>query len=98
MLAQTTQKSSRDIRGLVGASRQQASAGAGEVGAVRETLARLGLHLENLSTEADSIAGALGEGAGAIGRLEGAVTTLGDAAAGALALPARQKQRVAGGG
>jgi len=97
MLAQVTQKTSRDIRGLVGASRSQADAGAGEAGALRETLARLGGHLENLSTEADSIAGALTEGGGAIGRLAGAVTTLGETASQALALPARRQQKVAGG-
>ncbi len=98
MLAQATQKTSRDIRSLVGASRQQAHAGAAETGALRTTLDQLTDHLENLSNEADSIANALSEGSGAIGRLDTNATSMGDAAARALALPARRQDRAVGGG
>ncbi|RYE07711.1 MAG: hypothetical protein EOP22_16760 [Hyphomicrobiales bacterium] len=93
MLAQQTQKTSRDIRSLVGISRSQSSAGAAEASGLKNILGDLTRHLENLSNETDMIAGALDEGSGAIGRLDTQVTSLEDAASRALTLPARRQDR-----
>lgn len=90
-LAQATQKAAREIRTLVGTSRQQASASVAETAGLKKILSGLGVHLENLSTETDMIAGALDEGSGAIARLDGNVTAVGSEAAKALLLPARRR-------
>ena len=91
-LAQSTQKTARDIRSLVGASRTQSSAGVTEAESLKNILSGLDGHLENLSNETDMIAGALDEGSGAISRLETHVTSLEDEASRALTLPARRQQ------
>ena len=93
MLAQLTQKTSRDIRNLVGISRTQSSAGAQETSGLKNILGDLTRHLENLSNETDMIAGALDEGSGAIGRLDTQVTSMGDTASRALTLPARRQDK-----
>lgn len=91
-LAQATQKAAREIKTLVGSSRQQASASVAEAAGLKKIVAGLGVHLENLSNETDMIAGALDEGSGAIARLDGNVTAVGSEAAKALLLPARRRQ------
>lgn len=91
-LAQSTQKTARDIRGLVGTSRTQSSAGVTEAESLKNILTGLSGHLENLSNETDMIAGALDEGSGAISRLDTHITSLEDEASRALTLPARRQQ------
>ncbi|MEO6013604.1 MAG: methyl-accepting chemotaxis protein [Devosia sp.] len=98
MLAQLTQKTSRDIRNLVGISRSQSSAGLQETNGLKNILGDLTRHLENLSNETDMIASALEEGDGAIGRLGTQVTSIGDTASRALSLPARRQDRAVNGG
>jgi methyl-accepting chemotaxis protein len=98
MLAQLTQKTSRDIRGLVGVSRSHSAVGAQEASGLKNILSDLTRHLENLSNETDMIAGALDEGSGAISRLDTQVTSLGDQAARALTLPARRQDKAGTGG
>lgn len=93
MLAQLTQKTSRDIRNLVGVSRSHSTVGVQEATALKNILGGLNQHLENLSNETDMIAGALDEGSGAISRLDTHVSSLGDAASRALTLPARRQDR-----
>lgn len=93
MLAQLTQKASRDIRGLVGVSRSHSTVGVAEAGGIKDILSGLTRHLENLSNETDMIAGALDEGSGAISRLDTHVTSMEDAASRALTLPARRQDR-----
>ncbi len=97
MLAQLTQKASRDIRGLVGVSHGQSVAGAAETTGLKNILGDLGRHLENLSNETDMIAGAIDEGSGAITRLDTQITSLEDAASRALLLPARRQDKAANG-
>ena len=97
-LAQSTQKTARDIRSLVGTSRTQAGAGVAEAETLKNILGGLGGHLENLSNETDMIAGALDEGSGAISRLDTHVTSLEDEASRALTLPARRQHRAVNGG
>lgn len=92
MLAQSSQKTARDIRTLVLTSRTQSAAGLDEAGALKDILAGLDGHLENLSNETDMIAGALDEGSGAISRLDTHVTSLEVEASRALTLPARRQQ------
>ena len=93
MLAQSTQKTARDIRSLVGTSRAQSGAGLAQSELLRNILSGLTGHLENLSNETDMIAGALDEGSGAISRLDTHITSIEDEASRALALPARRQQR-----
>ncbi|HEY9009404.1 MAG TPA: methyl-accepting chemotaxis protein, partial [Devosia sp.] len=90
-LAQTTQKTAKEIRTLVGASRSQSTSSVAESDKLKKILANLGEHLENLSNETDMIAGALDEGSGAITRLDNNVDALGHEAERALLLPARRK-------
>ena len=92
MLAQSTQKTAREIRTLVGTSRTQSGAGVAETEALQNILIGLTGHLENLSNETDMIAGALDEGSGAISRLDTHVTSLEDEASRALTLPARRQR------
>ncbi|MBN9315188.1 MAG: hypothetical protein J0I99_05580 [Devosia sp.] len=91
-LAQASQKAAREIKMLVGSSRQRADASLAETATLKKILAGLGGHLENLSNETDMIAGALDEGSGAIARLDGNVKAVGSEAARALQLPARRRQ------
>ncbi len=90
MLAQLTQKTARDIRQLVGRSRQGAGQSLGEADKLRNILAELGSHLENVSDATDMIGVALDEGSGAITRLDGHVTAVGQQATKALLLPKRK--------
>jgi len=90
-LAQTTQKTAKEIRQLVSASRSQSGSSVSEADNLKKILADLGQHLENLSNETDMIAGALDEGSGAITRLDNNVDALGHEAERALLLPARRK-------
>jgi methyl-accepting chemotaxis protein len=90
-LAQSTQKTAREIRELVGVSRNQSGSSVAEAEKLKKILGDLGEHLENLSNETDMIAGALDEGSGAITRLDGNVDALGHEAERALLLPARRR-------
>ncbi|MHB1103088.1 MAG: methyl-accepting chemotaxis protein [Devosia sp.] len=90
MLAQSTQKTAKDIRVLVGSSRSQTGVSLTEADKLKNILSGLGEHLENLSNETGMIAGALDESSGAITRLEGHVGAFGDEAARALLLPRRK--------
>jgi methyl-accepting chemotaxis protein len=98
MLAQLTQKTSREIRNLVGISRGHSSVGAQEASGLKDILGDLTRHLENLSNETDMIAGALDEGSGAISRLDTQVSALSENATKALTLPARRQDRGGTGG
>jgi methyl-accepting chemotaxis protein len=93
MLAQSTQKTAKDIRLLIGSSRAQSETSVNEAASLKNILSNLGRHLENLSNETDMIAGALDEGGGAITRLDGHVTAVGSEAARALLLPKRRTSR-----
>jgi methyl-accepting chemotaxis protein len=93
MLAQLTQKTSRDIRNLVIQSRSHSTVGAQEASGLKNIIGDLTRHLENLSNETDMIAGALDESSGAISRLDTQVSSIGDTASKALTLPARRQDR-----
>ncbi len=95
-LAQSTQQTAKDIRMLVGASRRQSGQNLEESSNLKIILTNLTQHLENLSDETDMIAGALDEGGGAINRLEGQVSAVGEEAARALTLPARRAAKTDG--
>ncbi len=90
MLAQSTQKTAKDIRQLVGRSRQEAGQSLGEADKLRNILAELGSHLENVSGATDMIGAALEESGGAITRLDGHVAAVGQQATKALLLPKRK--------
>jgi methyl-accepting chemotaxis protein len=90
MLAQSTQKTAKEIRTLVGNSRGQSAVSVTEADTLKNILTSLGEHLENLSNETDMISGALDEGSGAVARLDGHVSGLGNEAAKALLLPKRK--------
>jgi methyl-accepting chemotaxis protein len=90
-LAQTTQKTAREIRQLVTSSRNQSVTSLAESDKLKKILSDLGDHLENLSNETDMIAGALDEGSGAITRLDTDVDALGHEAERALLLPVRRR-------
>ena len=90
MLAQSTQKTAREIRVLVGSNRAQVGTSLTESGKLKNILSGLGEHLENLSNETGIIAGALDDSSGAFSRLDGQVGELGDEAARALLLPRRK--------
>jgi methyl-accepting chemotaxis protein len=90
-LAQATQKAAREIRAMVGSSRERSDQSAAETEELKKILSGLGAHLENLSNETDMIAGALDEGSGAIARLDSNVNAVGSVAAKALQLPARKQ-------
>lgn len=90
MLAQSTQKTAKDIRSLIGNSRSQSQISVDEAGSLKNIIAGLGERLENLSNETDMIAGALDEGNGAISRLDSHVSAVGTEAARALLLPKRK--------
>ena len=89
-LAQSTQKTAKDIRMLIGSSRRQSGESVDETGKLTNILGALGRHLENLSNETDMIGAALEEGSNAIGRLSGHVGAVGDQTAKALLLPKRR--------
>jgi methyl-accepting chemotaxis protein len=91
-LAQTTQRTARDIRGLVTSSRTQSGAGVAEVRSLKTILSGLAGQLDTLGSEADAVAETLEEGGGAVSRLETQVGGIGEAAGRAMTLPARKKQ------
>jgi methyl-accepting chemotaxis protein len=93
-LAQTTTRTARDIRLLVGHSRAQAGIGLSEAGDLEKIIAGLEANLRNLSNESHMIAGALDEGSGALGQIDAQVGAVSEEAKRALLLPAR-KQRPA---
>lgn len=90
-LAQTTQKTAKEIRQLVTSSRNQSVSSLAESDKLKKILSDLGDQLENLSNETDMIAGALDEGSGAITRLDTDVDALGHEAERALLLPVRRR-------
>lgn len=92
-LAQSTQKTAREIRNLVQASRSQSGTSVAESSNLRIILNGLTLHLENLSNGTDMVAGALDESSGAIQRLDTQVSAVGDAAARAMTLPQRRQDK-----
>jgi methyl-accepting chemotaxis protein len=90
-LAQATQKATREIRELVGRSREQAGVSAQFALKLKNILGELGGNLENLSNEADMMTSALQSGSGAIAKVGGSVSALGSEARKALQLPARRR-------
>ena len=90
MLAQSAQRTARDIRTLAGSSRAQSEISVNESASLKNILAKLTGHLENLSNETDMIATALDEGSGAIAQLDSQVGVVGSEAASALLLPKRK--------
>jgi len=91
-LAQATQKTAREIRALAGAGRNQSGAGAAEVESLSKILGNLAGHLENLSTESDTIGEVLDQGGGAISRASAGLAAVTDESGRALALPARRQR------
>ncbi len=89
-LAQASQAAARQIRGAVESARDQADNSAKVSESVKNTIATLNVHLENLSDETAKIAGALEEGSGAIDQLDGNVAAVGTEAARALQAPQRR--------
>ncbi len=90
MLAQSTQKTARDIRVLVSTSRKQSGNSVNEAANLKIILSGLSQHLENLSNGTDMIASALDDSSGAIKRLDGQVSGVGDTATRALGLKERR--------
>lgn len=90
MLAQSTQRTAKDIRTLAGSSREQSAVSVSEAGELKQMLSGLGRHLENLSNETDIMAGALSDGGEAMTQLDGHMGALGSEAAKALQLPKRK--------
>lgn len=89
-LAQASQSAARQIRGAVENARDQADNAARMSGSVKNTIANLNVHLENLSDETAKVASALEEGSGAIDQLDGNVAAVGTEAARALQAPQRR--------
>jgi methyl-accepting chemotaxis protein len=98
MLAQLTQKTSREIRELVGANRSRSSAGAAEAAGLRTMIVELERHLESLGSETDGIVGAFEEGRAALARAEQKMAAIGGEAAQGLAPPARRPVQAGGRG
>ena len=91
-LAQATQRTARDIRGLVTSSRTQSGAGVAEVRSLKTILSGLTAQLDTLGAEADGVAETLEESGGAVSRLDTQVSGINEAAGRAMALPARRQQ------
>lgn len=89
-LARASQQSAKEIRVLVGGSRNQSRLGLEEMAKLQETLTVLGEHLENVSNETSMVAGALDQGCAAITVTDGKIAELGGEAARALLLPRRK--------
>lgn len=89
-LARSAQQSAKEIRALVGGSRNQARAGRDELAKLREILSGLGGHLENLSNETAMVGGVLEQSGAAITETGAKVAELGEEAAKALLLPRRK--------
>jgi methyl-accepting chemotaxis protein len=80
MLAQSSQKTVREIRSLVGTSRNQSSASVNEASNLKSILTSLNQQIETLSSGTEMIGGALNESGGALQKLEGHVSAVGDMA------------------
>lgn len=89
-LAQLTNRSARDIRGVVKRGRAQSETGVTEARALQNMIAGLDLHLRNLSNETDMVAATLDEGNVALRRLTGRMASFGEAEETSLAPPARR--------
>jgi methyl-accepting chemotaxis protein len=89
-LAQLTNRSARDIRGVVKRGRAQSETGVNEAQALQKMIAGLDLHLRNLSNETDMVAATLDEGGVALKRLTGRMASFGEAEQANLAPPARR--------
>jgi len=91
-LAQTTQRTARDIRGLVTSSRTQSGAGVAEARSLKAILSGLASQLDSLGSEADTVAATLEEGGSAVSRLDTQINGIHEAAGRAMTLPARKQQ------
>lgn len=89
-LAQLTNRSARDIRGVVQRGRAQSETGVGEAKALQELIAALDMHLRNLSNETDTIVATLDGGDAALRRLTGRMASFGEAGEPAMAPPVRR--------
>ena len=89
-LAQLTNRSARDIRGVVQRGRTQSEAGANEAMALRKMIAGLDAHLRNLSNETDTIVTTLDEGDAALKRLTGRMASFGETGVSISTPPARR--------
>ncbi len=89
-LAQLTNRSARDIRGVVKRGRAQSETGVTEAQALQKMIAGLDLHLRNLSNETDMVAATLDEGDAALKRLTGQMASFGAAGETSSAPPARR--------
>lgn len=89
-LAQLTNRSARDIRGVVQRGRAQSETGVNEALALQKMIAGLDGHLRNLSNETDTIVATLDEGDAALKRLTGRMASFGETGAAASAPPARR--------
>lgn len=89
-LAQLTNRSARDIRGVVQRGRAQSETGVNEALALQKMIAGLDAHLRNLSNETDTIVATLDEGDAALKRLTGRMASFGETGAKASAPPARR--------
>jgi methyl-accepting chemotaxis protein len=92
LLAQSTQRTAREIRTLVTSTRAQSGTGLSEARSLKTILTGLGSQLETLGDETDGMAAALDEGGSSLTRLETQVTGIGEAATRAKLLPARRRQ------
>jgi len=91
-LAQSTQRTARDIRTLVTTSRTQSGAGLSEAKNLRTILTGLETRLDSLNGESDAVAASLEEGGSAMSRLESQITGVSEASGRAMTLPARRQQ------
>ncbi|KQX35796.1 hypothetical protein ASD04_13575 [Devosia sp. Root436] len=79
-LAQLTNRSARDIRGVVKRGRAQSETGVSEAQGLQKMIAGLDAHLRNLSNETDTIVATLDEGDAALKRLTGRMASFGETA------------------
>lgn len=90
-LSQIALKASRSARSLATRSRVEVQQSQEQTVRLKNAVADIGVHLENLSNETDMMTTALQTGSSAIARLGGSVNAVGTEAAKALRLPARKK-------
>lgn len=90
-LSQVALKASRAARSLATRSRVEVQQSQEQTVRLKNAVADIGVHLENLSNETDMMTSALQTGSSAIARLGGSVNAVGTEAAKALRLPARKK-------
>jgi methyl-accepting chemotaxis protein len=89
-LAQLTNRSARDIRGVVKRGRAQSETGVGEAQTLQNMIAGLDQHLRNLSNETDMVAATLDEGDVALKRLTGRMASFSASEDTSSAPPARR--------